>query len=107
VPTALERAGDFSQSSRRPNDPVTGQPFPGGIIPVARFDPAAKTIQDQYVPLSNLPNSFLEVRSPDPLRTDEATVKLDHQLSAEKLVLFAEFCGLVGGHHHRRDRFAG
>src|SRR5213075_89227 len=60
VPTALERAGDFSQSARKPNDPLTGQPFPGGIIPSARFDVAAKTIQDRYVPLSNLPNSFYE-----------------------------------------------
>src|SRR5437667_642122 len=64
VPTALERAGDFSQSARKPNDPLTGQPFPGGIIPAARFDPSAKTIQDKYVPLSNLPNSFFEVRAP-------------------------------------------
>src|SRR5436190_7906401 len=91
VPTALERAGDFSQSSRRPNDPATGQPFPGGIIPVARFDPAAKTIQDQYVRLSNLPNSFFEVRSPDPLRTDEATVKLDHQLSTSQALALSYF----------------
>jgi hypothetical protein len=41
VPTALERAGNFSQSARRPTDPVTGQPFPDGIIPVFRLDPAA------------------------------------------------------------------
>ena len=33
VPTALERAGDFSQSAIKPRDPATGQPFPGGIIP--------------------------------------------------------------------------
>src|SRR5947208_4999987 len=91
VPTALERAGDFSQSARRPNDPLTGQPFPAGIIPAARFDPAAKTIQDKYVPLSNLPNSFFEVRSPDPLRTDEATVKLDHQLSASHALALSYF----------------
>jgi hypothetical protein len=91
VPTALERAGDFSQSARRPNDPLTGQPFAGGIIPVARFDPAAKTIQDKYVPLSNLPNSFFEVRSPDPLRTDEATLKLDHQLSASHALAVSYF----------------
>ena len=78
VPTALERAGDFSQSRTRPNDPVTGQPFPNGIIPTGRFDVAAKTIQDKYVPLSNLPNSFYEVSAPDPLSTDEVTLKLDH-----------------------------
>jgi hypothetical protein len=78
VPTALERAGDFSQSSRKPNDPLTGLPFPGNIIPASRFDIAAKTIQDKYVPASNLPNSFYEVRAPDPLQTDETTLKLDH-----------------------------
>jgi len=91
VPTALERAGDFSLSSRRPTDPLTGQPFPGGIIPASRFDPAAKTIQERYVPLSNLPNSFYEVRRPDPLQTDEATLKLDHQFSARQALAFSYF----------------
>src|SRR5437773_7242532 len=91
VPTALERAGDFSQSASKPKDPVTGQPFPGNIIPAARFDPAAKAIQDKYVPLSNLPNSFYEVRRPDPLRTDEATVKLDHQLSTSQALALSYF----------------
>jgi len=91
VPTALERAGDFSQSARKPNDPLTGQPFPGGIIPASRFDPAAKTIQDKYVPLSNLPNSFYEVRHPDPIRTDEATVKLDHQVSTTQSLAVSYF----------------
>jgi hypothetical protein len=91
VPTALERAGDFSQSARRPTDLLTGQPFPGGIIPAARFDLAAKTIQDTYVPLSNLPNSFYEVRRPDPVRTDEATLKLDHQLTASQSLAASYF----------------
>src|SRR5262245_9720217 len=67
VPTALERAGDFSQSARKPTDPTTGAPFQGNVIPASRFDPAAKTIQDKFVPLSNLPNSFYEVSRPDPL----------------------------------------
>jgi len=91
VPTALERAGDFSQSSRRPTDPLTGQAFPGGVIPANRFDPAAKTIQDKYVPLSNLPNNFFEVRAPDPLRTDEATLKIDHQLSTVQSLAMSYF----------------
>ena len=81
VPTALERTGDFSQSARKPNDPLTLLPFPGNVIPAARFDPAAKMIQEKYVPLSNLPNSFYEVSRPDPLNTDETTLKIDHQLS--------------------------
>ena len=33
VPTAAERAGDFSASGVAIRDPFTGQPFPGGVIP--------------------------------------------------------------------------
>ena len=91
VPTALERAGDFSQSALKPRDPVTGQPFPGGIIPSARFDVTAKNIQDKFVPQSNLPNNFYEVRRPDPLNTDEATLKLDHRVSATQTVALSYF----------------
>jgi hypothetical protein len=91
VPTALERAGDFSQSSIKPRDPVTGVAFPGGIIPAARFDIAAKTIQDKYVPLSNLPNNFYEVRVPDPVRTDEMTLKVDHRLSLNQSLAVSYF----------------
>jgi len=91
VPTALERAGDFSQSSIRPRDPATGQPFPGGVIPSSRFDPAALTIQDRYVPASNLPNNFYEIRTPDPLETDEATLKLDHHLSPSHILALSYF----------------
>ncbi|HET9316630.1 MAG TPA: carboxypeptidase regulatory-like domain-containing protein, partial [Vicinamibacteria bacterium] len=81
VPTARERTGDFSQSAVRPRDPLTGQPFPGGIIPSSRFDRAALAIQNQHIPEANLPNNFFEVSAPDPLDTNEATFKLDHYLS--------------------------
>src|SRR5213593_3526606 len=91
VPTALERAGDFSQSSIKPRDPATGVAFPGNLIPSARFDIAAKTIQDKYVPLSNLPNNFFEVRAADPISTNEGTLKIDHQLSATQSVAFSYF----------------
>ncbi|MBI1872947.1 MAG: carboxypeptidase regulatory-like domain-containing protein [Acidobacteria bacterium] len=49
LPTALERAGDFSQTRRTSTnpaingtlqviiDPLTGQPFPGNVIPPERF----------------------------------------------------------------------
>jgi hypothetical protein len=91
VPTALERIGDFSQSAQRPNDPSTGQPFPGGIIPASRFDVAARTIQERYVPLSNLPNRFYEVSAADPLETDEVTFKLDHSLSSTRTLAVSVF----------------
>jgi hypothetical protein len=82
VPTARERAGDFSQSSIKPRDPLTNAAFTGDIIPATRFDAAAIAIQDRYVPPANLPNNRFAVSRPDPLETDEGTFKLDHHLSA-------------------------
>ena len=37
-PSALERQGNFSASSNPPIDPVTGERFPGDIIPSNRLD---------------------------------------------------------------------
>ena len=91
VPTPLERAGNFSQSRSVPRDPLTGQPFPGGVIPGSRLDPTALRIQQDYVPAANLPNNFFEVSRPDPLRTDEATLKLDHSLSPAQTVALSYF----------------
>ncbi len=91
VPTAAERAGDFSASASKPRDPVTGVAFPGNIIPANRFDVAAKTIQDRFVPMSNLLNNFYEVRAPDPIRTNEGTLKVDHQLSTSQSLAFSYF----------------
>jgi hypothetical protein len=84
VPTALERAGDFSQSAVKPRDPATTVAFPGDVIPAGRIDPAARTILDTYVPVANLPGNFYEISAPDPLRTDEMTLKIDHQFSSSR-----------------------
>jgi hypothetical protein len=91
VPTARERSGDFSASAVKPRDPLTNAAFPGDVIPANRLDPAAATIQEKYVPQSNLPNNFFEVSRPDPLNTDEATLKLDHRLSANRSLAVSYF----------------
>ncbi len=91
VPTPRERTGDFSQSAIKPRDPLTNALFPDDLIPAARLDPAAMTIQERYVPRSNLPNNFYEVRRPDPLNTDEATLKLDHNLSSTRFLAVSYF----------------
>ncbi len=91
VPTALERAGDFSQSSIKPNDPSTGLPFAGNVIPAARFDVAARTILDKYIPRSNLPNNFFEVSAPDPINTDEVTFKIDHRFASTRSLAVSYF----------------
>jgi len=50
VPTALERAGDFSQSLDVNGrlivvrDPLTGQPFPGNVIPAGRINRSGQAL---------------------------------------------------------------
>jgi hypothetical protein len=60
VPTAAERAGDFSQT-RDVNgnliairDPATGQPFPDNVIPSSRFAPGMQALMNIY-PQPNAP----------------------------------------------------
>src|SRR5213596_1593162 len=53
VPTAAERSGDFSQSSIKPRDPLTGQLFPNNQIPLDRFDPAIINFMNALVPPPN------------------------------------------------------
>ena len=54
MPTALERAGDFSQTLDargqpvRLIDPATGQPFEGSVIPAGRISPQAAALLAYY-----------------------------------------------------------
>lgn len=60
VPTALERAGDFSQSATSSAvnifDPLTGLPFANNKIPASRINSASAGLL-ALIPLSNLPVS--------------------------------------------------
>lgn len=64
VPTAAERAGNFSQSVNADGQPVTiydpstGQPFPDDTIPVGRISPQAQALLAFY-PLPNLGTATL------------------------------------------------
>ncbi|MEO7144899.1 MAG: carboxypeptidase regulatory-like domain-containing protein, partial [Bryobacteraceae bacterium] len=84
VPTPAQRQGDFSSlaASKQPTDPTTGKPFPGGIVPVSRFDPTAANILNKYIPLANASGNVFQSQVPNPYRTDEYMVKLDHSLSS-------------------------
>ncbi|MGE0102542.1 MAG: carboxypeptidase regulatory-like domain-containing protein [Blastocatellales bacterium] len=62
VPTAAEIAGDFSQT-RSGNgtditiyDPLTGQPFPGDVIPANRIDPNGQAILRKFGSFANFAN---------------------------------------------------
>jgi hypothetical protein len=55
VPSAKMRSGDFSEINRVVYDPLTGQPFPGNIIPQNRWDSAARNVMQQLLPEPNTP----------------------------------------------------
>jgi len=62
VPTALERAGDFSQSKTMPTDPATGTTFTCngvvGVVCANRLDPVSMKIINTYIPQANMPGNI-------------------------------------------------
>ena len=83
VPTALERAGNFTQSLFGvPIDPFTGMPFPGGVIPDARINAVGRAIAARY-PLPNRNDPLQNfVSSPTQRdRNDSFDARLDHRFN--------------------------
>jgi len=83
VPTAQERAGDFSQSAfPRPADPSTGQPLPGAQIPGFFQNPIGAAIAALY-PLPNRSTPFANFVSSPTLRDDvhQFDGKVEHNLT--------------------------
>ncbi len=88
VPTAAMRAGDFSGSTIIVRDPLTGQPFPGNVIPANRIDPVAQKMLDFYYPLPNqgtlssgmgVYQQFL----PQTRNRQRADLRIDHEASSK------------------------
>jgi hypothetical protein len=101
VPTALERAGDFSQSLNQSGqlyvvkDPATGAPFAGNRIPTSRLDPNGVALLN-FFPLPNFTNVAVSRRAYNyvfsselhaPTETD--TLKLDYNLNSKNLLVFS------------------
>src|SRR5688572_27156669 len=95
VPTALERAGDFSQSLDNNGapipqllDPITRQPFPGNRIPSDRLYSTGIAILNRY-PLPNVQQApatnFNYEAAPGKVENliQQPVVRLDYQLSPE------------------------
>ncbi len=90
VPSMKMRQGDFSEVNRVIYDPLTGQPFPGNVIPRNRWDPASANIMQQLYPEPNTAgtagstgqpvNNYLI--TPNLERQDnQFDVKVDHRVS--------------------------
>ncbi|HEV7680715.1 MAG TPA: TonB-dependent receptor, partial [Pyrinomonadaceae bacterium] len=81
VPTALERAGNFSQSLfGPPNDPFTGMPFSGGLIPNGRINAVGRALAALYpLPNRNVPFQNFVSSPTQRDRNDSFDARVDHR----------------------------
>lgn len=94
VPTAQERAGDFSfvqQAGFAIVDPFSKQPFPNNVIPASRISRVGQALVNLY-PAPNSPDPARNyVGSPRRLINNGIpTVRIDHQLNS-RTSLFGRF----------------
>jgi hypothetical protein len=89
VPTAAERAGDFSAIGAQLYDPYSDingpRPvFPGSMIPTSLINPAAAGIL-QYVPLPNLPGTVqnYQLQTTVPITTDSINTHVLHTINSK------------------------
>ena len=81
-----QRRGDFAGGAAI-RDPLTGQPFPGNIIPANRISPAATRLLNEFVPLPNSPgNRYIVSPTVTDVR-DQYGVRLDYHLGARQTIL--------------------
>jgi Carboxypeptidase regulatory-like domain len=101
VPTEAMRQGDFSGASFTVKDPLTGEPFPGNIIPANRIDPAAINIMNFYYPLPNqgtLATGFgvFQQYVPQARNRERADLRIDHEASPNDSIF-------LRGSYQKRD----
>jgi hypothetical protein len=90
VPTAQERAGDFSQSLFGiPIDPFTGQPFTDGMIPNIRINAVGRALAALYpLPNRNVPFQNFVSSPTQRDRNDSFDARLDHQIGQGTDLIF-------------------
>jgi hypothetical protein len=79
VPTAAQRAGDFSNVATPLRDPLGGT-FPGNQIPVSRFDPMSVNITNTYLQLPTDGAERIELAD-RPTDGNQVTFKIDHRFT--------------------------
>jgi hypothetical protein len=84
VPTAAERAGDFSGTTKQLIDPVSKQPFPGNQIPASRISPVAQYFLKE-IPLPGASGRNLNyVGTPSSENEDQFLIKSDYYLGKQQ-----------------------
>ena len=87
MPTRADLAGDFSARATVIRDPLTGQPFPGNVIPADRITPDGRAIANVYEAMieralqySNTPTGNNTTFQLDfPFRWRQEIVRLDYR----------------------------
>ena len=89
VATPQMKRGDFSAVSGAVIDPLTGNPFPGNIIPANRLNPVAVSLIDQYMPLPNVAGAanYAGVTK-DITNANQGLARIDHSLTAKDQIAF-------------------
>lgn len=80
VPTAAQRAGDFSGITTQLKNPATGTNFVNNQISTSLFSPVAQQLL-KYIPLPNEAGGILRYRVPVQLDDDQYMLRLDHKFS--------------------------
>ena len=110
VPTEAMRRGDFSQllgpnpfysTPQVIRDPLTGQPFPGNIIPANRLSPNGIALMKLYpVPTpgyqQGTANLILTSENPQDQRKDN--IRLDYRLNKSNQITCPLLAAELGGH---------
>src|SRR6266542_1448605 len=81
VPTALMREGNFSEVSTAIRNPLTGQPFPGNIIPRSQLSPVALKLLEYYpaTTAGGIANNF-QGASANTDNVDQTLVRVDQNI---------------------------
>jgi hypothetical protein len=96
VPTAAERTGDFTGAPlagctpQVPVDPLTGQPFPGNVIPANRINPAGAAYLKLYQSANTTPSSGCSnylAAVPTPVNWSQINARMDWTISNSTRVM--------------------
>jgi hypothetical protein len=86
VLSEAQRRGDFSGGAAI-RDPLTGQPFPGNIIPVERISTVASKLLTDFVPLPNSAGNRYIVSPTVSDSRDQFGVRFDYNLGDRQTIL--------------------
>jgi outer membrane receptor protein involved in Fe transport len=91
LPTAAERAGDFSMSKTKPIDPFTGVRFTNDQIPASRFSSAGNQIANLLFPLPNINGNQLIFNAPASDTRNQFVTRFDHAFSPRDMFYASYF----------------